>query len=426
MATNITSIESNALRTFGQIPMGENVYTAGQVETRISQMEDTLADAVGATLSSVWKAGGAKDGSELTAALLVAENEGKVYHLTSDATTSSNWLEGAGRTEEDPSFKFNALGVGDSSSVKSVGGVLPNASGDIPVSGEYEDGIYISGEGKIRIGALRGSSENRGTVYLSDDISGTEGTSYGVAATPRAVSGALSGAKGYADGLVSGIKNFAKVAVYGTSGTEGHTDVTPNDNADTLELKAGENITLSASSSGKSVTISATVPDVNVPYLKEIYGDRTNTDPTRGAITEIVFSGSGGISVAVENGVSSGVVKAMIGVSGFLTDVLIGDSCGASIVPGCGTEAVIPYGSEYTCGGGGFGVVALMDEADENVTTSSGVAATPAAVATRIAKASVKSGLDNPPAMLTLPTNADDLTLYQILGALYYGATENN
>ena len=65
-----------------------------------STVEGALAELLAkitAEISAVYKPGGNKAADELVAGLLVAGNLGKVFNLTSDATTTSDWIEGAGQ-----------------------------------------------------------------------------------------------------------------------------------------------------------------------------------------------------------------------------------------------------------------------------------------------------------------------------------------
>lgn len=66
-----------------------------------STVEGALAELltkIGTEISAVYKPGGNKTAAELTSALLVEGNLGKVYNLTTDATTTSDWVDGAGET----------------------------------------------------------------------------------------------------------------------------------------------------------------------------------------------------------------------------------------------------------------------------------------------------------------------------------------
>lgn len=79
-----------------------------------------------AKFSGVYKPSGNITASELTSSLLVVGNVGKVWNLTTDATTTSDWTEGAGKTvktgtdvgvvEVDDNgttvYKFNAFSMG--------------------------------------------------------------------------------------------------------------------------------------------------------------------------------------------------------------------------------------------------------------------------------------------------------------------------
>lgn len=54
--------------------------------------------AIAASISQVYKPAGDIAPNALVAGLLIAANLGKVYNLTADATTTSDWKEGAGKT----------------------------------------------------------------------------------------------------------------------------------------------------------------------------------------------------------------------------------------------------------------------------------------------------------------------------------------
>ena len=57
-----------------------------------------VQNAINAKLTSTYKAGGSKTAAELTSALLVAANEGKVYNVSEAFTTTADFVEGAGKT----------------------------------------------------------------------------------------------------------------------------------------------------------------------------------------------------------------------------------------------------------------------------------------------------------------------------------------
>lgn len=113
-----------------------------------STVEDALAELLGkitSEISAVYKPGGNKTAAELTSALLVEANLGNVYNLTTDATTTSDWVDGAGETvkagtdvgivavDEDGTtvYKFNAYSVKiDLSGYKTVQSAVADPSAD--------------------------------------------------------------------------------------------------------------------------------------------------------------------------------------------------------------------------------------------------------------------------------------------------------
>lgn len=78
---------------------------------------------VDAKISAAYHAGGSKTVAELTSALLIADNIGKVYNMSDSGVTTSDFVEGAGKsiqegdnvgicnvgTEESPIYKFDLL-----------------------------------------------------------------------------------------------------------------------------------------------------------------------------------------------------------------------------------------------------------------------------------------------------------------------------
>lgn len=131
-----------------------------------STVEDALAELlakIGSEISAVYKPGGNKTAAELTSALLVEANLGKVYNLTTDATTTSDWVDGAGETvkagtdvgivavDNDGTtvYKFNAYSVKiDLSGYKTVQSAVsdPTASGN---SLSFIDSISQNAQGVI-------------------------------------------------------------------------------------------------------------------------------------------------------------------------------------------------------------------------------------------------------------------------------------
>ena len=116
-------------------------------------------------LSSAYKAGGTKTAAELTSALLVAANEGKVYGVSDALTSTADFVEGAGKTygvganvvvieatpadNSDPenpvaaTYKFDVLpGFID------LSGYATNADVEVATAADIQaivDGLYASG-----------------------------------------------------------------------------------------------------------------------------------------------------------------------------------------------------------------------------------------------------------------------------------------
>lgn len=131
-----------------------------------STVEGALAELlakIGSEISAVYKPGGNKTAAELTSALLVEANLGKVYNLTTDATTTSDWVDGAGETVKAGTdvgivavdeggttiYKFNAYSVKiDLSGYKTVQTAVadPSASGN---SLSFIDSISQNEQGVI-------------------------------------------------------------------------------------------------------------------------------------------------------------------------------------------------------------------------------------------------------------------------------------
>jgi len=465
MATTTTT----AGIALGNIPLSTLMVDKDAVVDIVSgEAEEILSgvqEIVGTAVSTAWKAGGSKAPADLTSSLLVAANEGKVYNMSASGTTDINFIEGAGKsyaagtdiavintgTASSPAYKFNVLAAQDGSVVKSVNNISPvngnvtipnagastnglmssgehtklsgiasgaevnqnafskiavsgvtgtgdadaktdtltlvpgtnvtmsrngksvtiNASvpsgivmsisgngadaptlpvcGVIAIEGDSTDGIYISGDqDKLVIGVVSGTESQRGTVVLSDSTNSSDDTTYGVAATPAAVSGVNSGLVALS-GVVSGLKNFSKVTVVNSGGTAvTNGTLTPASNADdTLKLQAGSNVTLSVTSGTKTVKIDASVP--------------------------------------VKDGKISG---------------------GSSLLSG--TTIVIPRAGSGTSDQV-LGVVSLDDYPNENNTIASGiaVAATPAAVATRVSKSVLDTNVTKVSADTQTPASYD-------------------
>lgn len=103
-----------------------------EIPTDVSQLNndskfqtDTDVDAkISAKLGSAYHAGGTISSAALTAALLIAANEGKVYNLSDEFTTDENFVDEAGNTYpagtdvavintdttgNSPTYKFNVM-----------------------------------------------------------------------------------------------------------------------------------------------------------------------------------------------------------------------------------------------------------------------------------------------------------------------------
>jgi len=426
--TNGTALGNIPLNTL----MLDKEAVVSVVEAQAEATMSGVQDIVDTAVSTVWKAGGSKTAAQLTTALLVAANEGYVYNLTTDATTTADWAEGAGKTilagtdvavintgtAAAPVYKFNALAARDASVVRKVNGQTPGSDGavTIPNAGASTNGLMTSGQytklsgiaagaevnqnafSKIAVCGVTGTGDaasktdtltlipgdnvtmsrngksvtigaqvpsnivqslvtDNGSVFPVSgeiDIHGGGGVSVvssggGVVVDGSSLSGAVSGvASGLSSlsGVVSGLKNFSGVDVYATSGATAKTSVTAGSNAATLQIKAGNNVTLSGDNTNKAVTINASVP--------------------------------------VKDGKISG---------------------GSSLLSG--TTIVIPWAGS---GAGNLGVVALDDYPDENNnigTSGIAVAATPAAVATRVSKSVLDTNVTKVSADTQTPASYD-------------------
>lgn len=438
---------------------------SGASDTILENVSGLISSAV----STAWKAGGSKAPMDLTSSLLVAANEGKVYNMSASGTTDEYFIEGAGKsyaagtdiavindgTAESPVYKFNVLATYDASVVKSItvgaSTITPALNGSITFSGTNGVSVHSGGGATVTIdgsglsgiisgigsgldvvsgvasGAASGLSglknfsgvrvhsgsgdtgytpisatSNADTLSLkagsnvtlvpntSDksvtinatvpsgvvtgvvagsgtasanpsghiEIHGDNGVSVyasgsAVMVDGSSISGVASGAaSGVTElsGVVSGLKNFSKVTVLNSGGTAvTNGNLTPDSNADdTLKLQAGSNVTLSVGANSKTVKIAATVPVTGA----KISGESSN----------LTISGA---------------------------------------------TIVIPWAGS---GIGNLGVVGLDDYPDEsnNVGTSGvAVAATPAAVATRVSKSVLDTNVTKVSADTQTPASYD-------------------
>lgn len=186
-------------------------------------VEEALAELLGkiaSEISAVYKPAGSIAASGLTSSLLVAGNLGKVYNLADNATTTSDWVEGAGKTVEagtdvgivavDNSgttvYKFNAYGTKtDLSGYKTkqtavtdptasgkalsfIDSISQNANGEITVTKKTVDDASASAAGLMsssdysKLAALPTSSELETALGgKADKVSGaTNGNFAGV------------------------------------------------------------------------------------------------------------------------------------------------------------------------------------------------------------------------------------------------------
>lgn len=264
---------------------------SGEAEEILSGVQEIVDTAV----STAWKAGGSKAPTDLTSALLVAANEGKVYNMSASGTTDSNFMEGSGKpytagtdiavintgTASSPVYKFNVLATQDSSVVKSVNNITPT-NGNVTISNAtYSgDGLMSSGDYTKLSGIAAGAEVNQNA--------------------------------------------FSKIAVSGVTGTGDAASKT-----DTLTLIPGDNVTISRNE--KSVTINATVPSGVVTGVATDSG--TASADSSGHVD---IHGNNGVSVyasgsvvmvdgssisAVASGAASGVTALSGVVSGAISGV---------------------------------------------------------------------------------------------------------
>ena len=131
-------------------------------------VEGALAELLGkiaSEISAVYKPAGNIAASGLTSSLLVAANLGKVYNLTDNATTTTDWVEGAGQTVEAGTdvgivavtensttvYKFNAYGTKTDLSgykTKQTAVTDPTASGKAL---SFIDSISQNAKGEITV-----------------------------------------------------------------------------------------------------------------------------------------------------------------------------------------------------------------------------------------------------------------------------------
>ena len=261
-----------------------------QAEATMSGVQDIVDTAV----STVWKAGESKTAAQLVSSLLVAANEGYVYNLTTDATTTADWAEGAGKTilagtdvavintgtAAAPVYKFNALAARDASVVRKVNGQTPGSDGavTIPNAGASTNGLMTSGQYTKLSGIASGAEVNQNAfskIKVNDETSTGDATSktdtlqiiggnhIDVTRSNKAVTIALSGAlvKSVNIGETSyGISDGAidiTCGVVSNIGTDsGTAQITPSASGATFDIHGSSGIFVAAS--GSSVIVDGT------------------------------------------------------------------------------------------------------------------------------------------------------------------------
>ena len=158
---------------------------------------------INAAVTGGWKAGGSLDADELVPGLLTSDNDGKVYNLNEDFTTTDDFVDGAGKVYmagtnvavintasagETAVYKFDVLGGTDQSVVRQIN--LVNG-----------DQALLPTNSVVTVPAALSAAY--GVVKLDGGIESTYGVGDGYAATPKAVADALLSAKAYADSLDS-------------------------------------------------------------------------------------------------------------------------------------------------------------------------------------------------------------------------------
>ncbi len=205
-----TTVDGQA---FGNIDVRTIMVDKPSIETIIDEK-----------LVTVYKPGGSKTAAQITSALLVAGNEGKVYNASEYFTTTADFVEGAGTTYpagtnivvintaeagQTAAYKFDVLGGMDKNVVRGL-----TLAGD-----EILSTLTPSSDGIINIPYATLSAQGGGlpgmplpgVVYIYDGIDGGYDDqeqswldeSKGNAATPKAVYDAITSAKNYTDAVVS-------------------------------------------------------------------------------------------------------------------------------------------------------------------------------------------------------------------------------
>lgn len=344
-----------AATALGNIPLSTTLYPASDVDTALQALASGVSEEIASAISTVYKPGGGKTAAELTSALLVAANEGYVYNLTTDATTTADWAEGAGKTilagtdvaviKVGTAYKFNAMAARDASVVRSVsvngGTAVTPTSGTVALSG-------IVTKANTDTGSV--SPDASGTLAFVGicGITTSPGASGVVKIDGSSIASGVDTAVTIANGAASGLaalKNFSQITV-DTSGEP--VVITPSGNADTsLRFKAGDNVSLSvdtASCGMKTVIVSATVPQVSYPVTdgkisggSSLLSGTTIVIPvastTAQGVTQLANSVSTSTSTAITPSAVSGAVSGVLStVSGTLSNYVSGGTLHDNLV----------------------------------------------------------------------------------------------
>lgn len=102
--TNPTSLINLQDLQYFETKLGSKYQTqsiaaiSGMTATTVEGALSELFTKITTEISKVYKPSGNIAPTELVSSLLVAANVGKVYNLTGEATTTADWVEGAGQT----------------------------------------------------------------------------------------------------------------------------------------------------------------------------------------------------------------------------------------------------------------------------------------------------------------------------------------
>jgi len=270
----ITGLEGLQL---GSIPVNTKILDKAAVETLVSN-----------TITTAYKAGGNITPTEkaISSGLLVASNEGKVYNVSGEFTTTSDFVEGAGITysagtnvvvikvtdDSDPenpvvSYKFDVLGGMDSSVIRQI---------TVGISGS----VLTPSAGAVTIPDA--TTSVKGVTKLSDTIGATGSASTDTAATPSAVRAAID------DLDVSDISGFGAGKTLATlTETDGKIAATFQDISITSSQVSDLSTTIDnaidaldaevTSSDGRNVNVKVTEAD-GVITAVNVTGDTSLTD----------------------------------------------------------------------------------------------------------------------------------------------------